>query len=309
MRRLNLDQLQTFLVVAETGNFSEAGRKLNLTQSAVSQQIKELESRLGIRVLDRLGKRAHPTGAGEELRQHARRLLHQSDLALEAMQGYRDGGWGRVRVATSATLATYILPPLLLELRRRYPRLQTTVVAGPTRDVLRLVVNNEADLAYVNGPVPRSDSVLLVDVACLSSLMGFWPRTFGSAPKVVRAQDLVDKPFIYYAPGTVTHELVHKWFHQSGRKPATSMEFDSGLSILALVDAGLGVSILPREVVRPAALLGNVIVRSIEPSIPTQLYVAIHKDKPRYEALRVVHTALLAVRFGQIKTSKRSKCS
>ena len=309
MRRLNLDQLQTFIVVAETGNFSEAGRKLNLTQSAVSQQIKELESRLGIRVLDRLGKRAHLTAAGEELRQHARRLLQQSDLALEAMQGYRDGGWRRVRVATSATLAAHILPPLLLDLRRRYPRLETTVVAGSAREVLRRVMNNEADLAYINGPVPTSDSVLAVDVICRSSLMGFWPRTFGSAPKVVRAQDLVDKPFIYYVPGNATHELVHKWFHQSDCKPAASMEFDSGLSILALVDAGLGVSILPSEVLRAAAILSNVIVRPIEPSIPTQLYVAIHKDKVRHEALRVVHTALLAARIGQGKSFHRSKRS
>jgi DNA-binding transcriptional LysR family regulator len=74
MRRLNLDQLQTFLAVAETGSFSEAGRRLNFTQSAVSQQIKELEARLGTRILDRLGKKAHPT-AGEELLEHARRLI------------------------------------------------------------------------------------------------------------------------------------------------------------------------------------------------------------------------------------------
>ena len=73
MRRLNLDQLQSFLAVAETGSFSEAGRRLNLTQSAVSQQIKELEARLGTRILDRLGKKAHPTPAGEELLEHARR--------------------------------------------------------------------------------------------------------------------------------------------------------------------------------------------------------------------------------------------
>ena len=114
MRRLNLDQLQSFLVVAETGSFSEAGRRLNLTQSAVSQQIKELEARLGTRILDRLGKKAHPTPAGEDLLEHARRLIQQSDLVVEAMRTHRDGGWGRVRLATSATLAAYVLPPVLL---------------------------------------------------------------------------------------------------------------------------------------------------------------------------------------------------
>ena len=173
MRRLNLDQLQSFLVVAETGSFSEAGRRLNLTQSAVSQQIKELEGRLGARILDRLGKRAHPTAAGEELREHARRLISQSDLVLEAMRSHRDGGWGRVRVATSATLAAYVLPEILSGLRQRYPRLEVAVTAGSAGKVLRRVADNEADLAFVNTPGPVTDPALSVHVASASSLLAF----------------------------------------------------------------------------------------------------------------------------------------
>jgi DNA-binding transcriptional LysR family regulator len=307
MRRLNLDQLRTFLAVAKTGNFSEAGRQLNLTQSAVSQQIKELESHLGIRVLDRLGKRAHPTAAGEELREHAGRLLQQSDHLMEAMRIRRDGGWGRVRLLASATLAAYVLPPLLLALRKRHPRLEVSVAAGTVRQVLRSVVDNEADLAFVNAPAPLVDPALAIDVACESSFMAFWPRAFGPAPQVVRPEHLTDKPFIFYTPGNLSYELVQTWFQRSGCQPATSMESWSGLSIVPLVDAGLGVSILPREVATATTVLNNVIVRPIDPGIPTRLCVAIHKDKPRHKALRVVHAALLATRLDERKPPKRSK--
>jgi DNA-binding transcriptional LysR family regulator len=309
MRSLNLDQLRTFLAVAETGSFSEAGRRLSLTQSAVSQQVKELEARLGVRVLDRLGKRAHPTTAGEDLRRHARSLLQQADLVTEAMRTHRDGGWARVRVATSATLAAYVLPPLLLDLRKRYPRLEVTVVAGPVKDVLRRVVNNEADLAFANNPAPPADPALAIDVVCQSSLMAFWPKALGAPPAAVSPEHLVDKAFMFYTPGTHTNELVRRWFEQGQCAPAAAMELDSGLSILPLVQAGLGVSILPAEVRIAIKGLDQVIVRPLDPPIPSQVYVAMHKDKPRNEALRVLHAALLALRFDEPRRRTRVRRS
>ena len=72
-------------------------------------------------------------------------LIQQSDLVDEAMRTHRDGGWGRVRLATSATLAAYVLPPILLELRKRYPRLEVAVTAGSAGKVLRQVADNRAD--------------------------------------------------------------------------------------------------------------------------------------------------------------------
>lgn len=297
MKPLNLDQLRSFLLVSETGNFSEAGRRLNLTQPAVSQQIKELEAALSVRLLDRLGKKAYPTAAGAELREHAQRLLQQAELAVEAMRAHRDGGWSRVRVATSATLGAYVLPPLLLRLRKTHPRLEVSVVAGPTREMLRRVVDNEADIAFVNGPAVSTHEALDVVVASESAMLAFWPRSFGAPPDAVRAEHLADKTFIFYTPGNLNHDIVHAWFDRSGSRPAAEMEFDSGLSIVALVDAGLGVSILPNEVVMAAAVSERVATRPLDPPIPTQLYVAIHKDKPRHEALRLVHSALLEVRI------------
>jgi len=301
MRSLNLDQVRTFLTVAETASFSEAGRRLNLTQSAISQQIKELETRLGVRLLDRLGKKAHATPAGEELRRHGESLLQRADHAVEAVRALRDGGWGRVRLATSATLGAYVLPPILRSLQQEHARLQATVVAGPAREMLRRLAQNEVDLLFSNGPVPADEPSLEVTIACPSSFMAFWPKSIGPAPQAaVTPRDLADKPFIFYTPGNLNHELARNWFMQAGCWPATMMELDSGLSILALIEAGLGVAILPREVAQAPTILDRIEVRRIDPPIPSSLYVAIHRDKPRTEALRTVQARLLATRVDHL---------
>ena len=97
---------------------------------------------------------------------------------------------------------------------------------------------------------------------------------------------------------------MHGWFEKAGCKPGATMEFESGLSIIGLIDAGLGASILPSEVQHAAVPLRNLVVRPIEPAITTRLHVAIHKDKPRHEALRVVHAALLSARIGDRKRTR-----
>ena len=206
-------------------------------------------------------------------------------------------------VSPPATLAAYVLPPILLELRKRYPRLggRHRRLAGK---VLRRVAENMADLAFVNMPGPVTDPTLSVHVASESSLMAFWPRAYGPPPKAVRPDHLAGRPFIFYTPGTLTYELVHGWFERAACKPGATMEFESGLSIIGLIDAGLGASILPSEVQHAAVTLRNLAVRPIEPAITTRLHVAIHKDKPRHEALRVVHAALLSARISDRKRSR-----
>jgi DNA-binding transcriptional LysR family regulator len=209
-----------------------------------------------------------------------------------------------LRLATSATLAAYVLPPILLKLRERYPRLEVAVTAGSAGKVLRQVAENLADLAFVNMPGPVTEPALSVHVASESSLMAFWPRAYGPPPKAVRPDHLAGRPFIFYTPGTLTYDLVHGWFEKAGCKPGATMEFESGLSIIGLIDAGLGASILPSEVQHAAVTLRNLVVRPIDPAITTRLHVAIHKDKPRHEALRVVHAALLSARIGDRKRTR-----
>src|SRR5262245_5437555 len=117
MRGLNLDQLRTLLSVVERGSFSAAARHLHLSQPAVRLQVRELENRLGVALIERLGKKAYPTKAGSDLLDHARRLLSESEATLVAMRRHREGLVGRVRIGTSGHYLVYCLPPLLHKMR------------------------------------------------------------------------------------------------------------------------------------------------------------------------------------------------
>ena len=106
MRSLNLDQVRTFMEVVQHGSFTAAGRELNLTQPAISQQIKELEDRIGVQLIERLGKRAFATEAGKELFERGAKLLAESADAVYAVQRYRDRWRGPIRLVRRSRFAS-----------------------------------------------------------------------------------------------------------------------------------------------------------------------------------------------------------
>ncbi len=154
MRDLKLDQLRSFAEVIELGTFSAAAERLQLSQPAVSLQVRQLERRLGLRLIERVGKRATPTPAGLELLEHARRIEAAVSGALDGMAAHASGALGRLRIGTGATACIYLLPPVLRDLRRRFPSLEITVRTGNTREVLKALEENTLDLGLVTLPAP-----------------------------------------------------------------------------------------------------------------------------------------------------------
>jgi DNA-binding transcriptional LysR family regulator len=99
MRSLNLEQLRTFVEVVAQDNYSAAGRQLNLTQPAVSLHVRELEYRFGVRVVERVGRRAYPTAPGRDLAVQAQRIFNDCEIVESMMRRFREGLLGRVRIA------------------------------------------------------------------------------------------------------------------------------------------------------------------------------------------------------------------
>ena len=156
MRSLNLDQLRALLKVVELGSFSAAARQLHLTQPAVSLQVRELERRFGVRLIERLGKQAHATAPGATLLACARRIFQECDAADAAMRPYRDGWIGRVHLCTGLTTLMYELPPILRKLRAEHPGIDLVVNNMSTRDAIENVLHNRIDLAVATLPVDES---------------------------------------------------------------------------------------------------------------------------------------------------------
>src|SRR5262245_17324303 len=138
MRGLNPDHLSTLSEVVAQGSFTRAARRLNLAQPTVSLQVRELETRLGVRLIDRLGKRAFATAAGRELIEHAGRIASEQERLLAAMRRHREGWLGQVRIGSSTTALIYHLPPLLQQLRSSQPKIELTVTTGTRSEERRV---------------------------------------------------------------------------------------------------------------------------------------------------------------------------
>src|SRR5882757_9877780 len=180
MRSLNLDQLRALLEVVEHGSFSAAARRLNLTQPAISLQIRELERRFGVRLIERLGKQAHATVPGRELVEAAQRILRECNHVEAAMRRFREGWTGRVHVGTTLTTMIYRLPPILRRVRLDHPGIDLVVTNTPTPNSVENIIQNRIDLALVNLPV--EDKRLKITPLCSEQLVAIFPAGTRDVP-------------------------------------------------------------------------------------------------------------------------------
>ena len=293
MRRLSLDQLRAVVEVVRLGSFSAAARSLNLTQPAISFQVRELEERLGLLLIERLGKRAYPTAAGAELIEHAHRIDRDVDDAMHAMRRRREGGLARVRIGTGSVLLACLLPPVLRVLRRQHPSIELIVTTGTADEISAQVAQNALDIGLVSLPIAeRSLTVMLVRE---DPMLAVLPPSEQGAPPVLDARALARYPLIFDAGGTRIHQLARDWFRAAGIEPRATMEVGH-FAIRNIVSAGLGASILTIESVLGDATSAPVILRSLNPPLTRTLAIVRRGDKPEEPALMHVQDALLALR-------------
>jgi DNA-binding transcriptional LysR family regulator len=242
---VTLRQLRTFMAVAEARSVSAAAQELGLTQPAASQQLRELERRLGVRLLERAKGRMIPTAAGEAVLSGASRVHAAVDDLVAAAAGYRAGGSGRLRIGTGATACIYLLPPVLAGLKRRMPEVEVIISTGNTPDMLRRVEDGSLDAAVVTLPTNLSRSLSATRIA-RDPLMAILPTEMVSkGMTAVSTHDLATMPLILYEPGGVTRAIIDAWFRRAGQVPRPVMELGSVEAIKVLVRSGRGCSILP----------------------------------------------------------------
>jgi DNA-binding transcriptional LysR family regulator len=291
MRRLNLDHLDTFSHVVALGSFSAAADRLGLSQPAVSQQVKHLERRLGVRLIERVGRRVLPTAAGEELLGHARRVDATVADALEAITRHAQGTIGRVRVGTGATACIYFLPPILRRLRAKFPLLDIVVSTGNTPDILKLIEDNAVDVGLVTLPSPGR----IFDVKpIIEDEFVAIAATDASLARRVTASDLARHPVVLYESGAHTRLLIDQWATRAGHVFKPVMELGSVEAIKELVGAGLGCSIIPGMAARDCGMRRRVTSRPLYPRLCRKLAIVLRRDKPLQRGLREVVAALKA---------------
>lgn len=287
---LTLRHLDLLADVAELGSFSAAAEKEALSQPAVSQQIRALETFFGVRLIERSGRHMRPTEAGRAVLAGAGRIRDEVEAMQEAVQPFRVGRAGRVRIGTGATACIYLLPSILGALKRRMPGLDCTVRTGNSPEIRRLVEENALDLGLVTLPAPGRS--LEVTPIFDEDLVAVCPATEAPAEPMTAAA-LAARPLVLYEDAGHTRLLIDGWFAAAGLQPKPVMELGSVEAIKEIVGAGLGWSVLPASSVRPgkAGGLGSV---PLEPRLCRRLGLVLRRDKRLTAGLREVIAALRA---------------
>ncbi|PWR20589.1 LysR family transcriptional regulator [Zavarzinia compransoris] len=294
MRDLSLDQLRSFLTIVDLGGFSAAARHLNLSQPAVSVQIRELESRLGLRLLERLGKRAFPTAAGLELADHARALLAAGEAALAAMRRHRDGFLGKVRIGTGRATLTYLLPPVLRALRDQHPNIDVSVLTGTTLQMIEDIAANRIDIGVVT--LPARHPGIEVTPIDERELVAIVPVEAGEPPPPhLGPGDLAGRPLVLEDLHSNLTTLALDWLAAGGVRPDPVLTYDSLEAVKAIVGTGLGYSILQAEAAVGGVAADRLHVRPLVPRLTRRLALAQRRDKPADRAFAIVREALLGL--------------
>ena len=292
MRSLNLDQLRALTEVAALGSFSAAARRLNLTQPAVSLQIRELEARWGLRLVERLGKKTRATGPGRELIEHARRIARECEAADRAMRGLRDGWMGRVHINSTLTALMYDLPPILKRLHAEHPKIDLVVTNAATRDSVESIVQNVIDFALVTLPV--KSALLRVTPLRQQHCVAILPATIPDIPDRVTPQYVARQSLVLEHDRGAVHALAMGWLAK--QLPLARQPMHVGIIEAAkqAVAAGLGMSIVPD--VSVAEPMPGVVVRPLKPELPCTMGLIERRNRPSEPALDVVRDALLELR-------------
>jgi DNA-binding transcriptional LysR family regulator len=283
-----LRQLRTFATAMEIGSLTQAARALHLTQPAVSQQLRELERALGVRLLERANGRVVPTAAGSAILGPVRRAQAAvAEIAAVAL-ACRSGEAGRVRLGTGATACIYLLPRILAAARRRMPGLEIIVETGNTPDILRRVEQGTLDAGLVTLPSALNRALVRVKLR-RDELVALMPAATALDGAITPAQ-LAAQPLILYERGGDTRGIVDAWFRSGGVTPRPIMELGSVEAIKVLVGSGLGASVLPRLALEQA--VPGARQCPLRPTTARELGLVMRKEKILDRGMQAITRAL-----------------
>jgi len=236
---LDIDQLRTFVAIADTGSFTKAADLVHKTQSAVSMQMKRLEERLGRPIFERDGRYSRLTEDGDRLLDYARRIVR---LNMECLASFGDVDLaGRVRLGVPDDYADRYLPEILARFSRSNPKVEVTVVCEPTPMLVERVNSGDIDLAIITHVDGKNYSAEVIRVEQL-----LWVTSTRHC-----VHDETPVPLALGRPNCNWRQSATEALETAGRPFRVLYSSWNSTAVGAAVLAGLAVSVLPESAVRP----------------------------------------------------------
>src|SRR6187401_1376622 len=245
---MDLRQLEILKAVAETGSFTGAGRRLHVSQSAISRQILLLEAELNEPLFWRIKRKVKITPAGEALLQLAIRVFDDIRETTERLSETQQKLSGTIRLVGGMTVSIYVFPALLKEFQRLHPDVDVKVMTGPADRLVRRLRAGTVDLGLLTLPVTEPD-LITQPVMREELMLVTYPGHPLSQKKKIESQDLNKLPFILYESGSNTRRV---------------METENVEIIKAMVASGIGSTLISNHAIDREVKAGTLIAHHIQ---------------------------------------------
>jgi len=261
---MEIRQLKAFLAIAEAKTFTAGARRVNVTQAAISMQIRQLEDEVGLQLFTRTPRRVILTEAGEYLLERARKILREHDSALAEIAEVAGAEYGRLRIGTaSGTFAMHQLPVILKQLKVKFPHSELTVSSGTSERLVDKMMHGELDTAFVSLPVDNAnittESIFSDEIVAIAH-----PDHPLAKEKYISAATLAGESLILGERGGNTRRMIDEFFAAANVKPNVTMELSRQEAINLMVEANLGVGMAGAKSVAREKRDGKLITWLIE---------------------------------------------
>jgi LysR family hydrogen peroxide-inducible transcriptional activator len=282
---MEMHQLRYFAAVARTGNFSRAARECRVAQPSLSQQILKLEEEVGERLFDRTQRRAFLTPAGSLFLPHALSILEAAERGRQEIREMCGQVRGKILLGALPTIAPYFLPDIIRSFREKHPGVELIIHEETTQQLLRNLEEKELDLALISDapPNPRIEIQQLFTEELLLCLPTSHPLV---RQEKVFADDLQQEKFIFMQDGHCLGTQAQQFCESKGFQPEISCRSAQIGTVLAMVKAGLGISLIP-EMALPSAPKEGIVYRSLD-GIPPRRALALALSGQRKSGLCVI---------------------
>ena len=288
---ITLRQLQVFLSLAGSHSFSQTGQNLGLTQSAVSRAMAELEGQLNVRLLDRTTRAVLLTDAGELLARRVAPLLQELGDTLAEVADVGHAARGLVRVASSPTLSAALMPPCIAACSAQLPQVQLQLVDRLQQEVLAQVRNGDVHFGLVVEPPSLDDlaHIHLLHDPFIAVLPAGHPLA-PTAPATLHWPQLQGQPLVLLDHASGSRRLMDAALARHGCGPDVCpvvQEVGHAATAFRMVEAGIGISIMPQLAIPPTGLPG-LAVAQLQPTVQRAIMLVRRRQRSLPAAAQAV---------------------
>lgn len=282
--RMQIETFKIFCDLAETGSFSKAASTSGITQSAVSQQIRGLELRFKVTLVDRGRRHFSLTPEGQAFLAASKEIMGVYSHLGDRLQELQNVFAGDIRIAVIYSVGLHELPPYLKEFRLRYPQVEVHVDYRRSSQVYAEVLSGEVDFGMVSYPSTRRGLIIEPFLKDRLVLICHPEHRFAKR-KTIGIAEIEGEKFISFEPDAPTRKVIDRHFREQGVTVNQAMEFDNIETVKRAVEIEHGISIVPVKTVLQEVENGSLAALKIEkPELWRPLGIVLKRNRARSPA-------------------------